>query len=77
MTGRWIATFPPATGLLPEPIDLVQNQTAVTATINGANPLGFGSGTGTVANPRSLTVSATFRAGTPARVRRHLHRTAG
>ena len=49
-----------------EQIDLVQDQTAVTATINDtANALGFGSGTGTVSNPRSLAISMTFRAGTP------------
>ena len=43
-----------------------KTQTAVTATINDtANALGFGSGTGTVSNPRSLAVSVTFRAGTP------------
>lgn len=65
VTGRWTATFPPATGLQPEPIDLVQNQTAVTVTINDtANLLGFGSGTGTVSNPLSLIASATFRQGT-------------
>ena len=66
VTGRWTATFPPVTGLQPEPIDLVQNQTAVTVTINDtANLLGFGSGTGTVSNPLSLITSATFRQGTP------------
>ena len=66
VTGRWIARFPPASGLAPEPIDLVQNQTAVTATINSTNPmLGFASGTGTVSNPRVLNVSLTFKAGTP------------
>jgi hypothetical protein len=66
VTGRWIATFPPATGLNPQPIDLVQAATAVTVTINdSANAFGFGSGMGTVANPRSLSISATFRAGTP------------
>lgn len=66
VTGRWLATFPPATGLNPQPIDLVQAATAVTATINdSANSLGFASGMGTVANPRSLSISATFRVGTP------------
>jgi hypothetical protein len=65
VTGRWTATFPPSSGLMPEPIDLVQNQTAVTVTINDtANLLGFASGTGTVTNPRNLTISAVFRQGT-------------
>jgi hypothetical protein len=66
VTGRWIATFPPATGLNPEPIDLVQAGTAVTVTINDtANSLGFAAGMGAVSNPRNLSISATFRAGTP------------
>jgi hypothetical protein len=66
VTGRWTATFAGGTGPQPEPIDLVQNQTAVTATINDtANGLGFASGTGNVSNPRSLSISATFGAGTP------------
>ena len=66
VTGRWTATFQPGSGLNPQPIDLVQAQTAVTAQINDtANALGFAAGMGTVSNPRSLTLSATFRAGTP------------
>ena len=60
VTGRWIATFA-GSSLKPEPIDIVQNQTAVTATINDeANLLGFASGTGNVSNPRALSISATF-----------------
>jgi hypothetical protein len=66
VSGRWIATFPPASGLMPQPIDLVQAATAVTAAINdSANSLGFASGMGAVTNPRNLSISATFRAGTP------------
>jgi hypothetical protein len=65
VTGRWTTTFSGA-GPMPERIDLIQDQTAVTATTNdAANLLGFGSGTGNVSNPRSLAVSITFRAGTP------------
>jgi hypothetical protein len=67
VTGRWTATFSGGTPpLLPQNIDLLQNQTAVTATINDtANLVGFGSGTGSVANPRALSISVTFPAGTP------------
>jgi PKD repeat protein len=68
VTGHWTATFE-GTGPQPEPIDLLQNQAAVSATINDtANALGFGSGSGNVSNPRSLSISATFGAGTPAAV---------
>ena len=64
VTGRWNATLtPPGGGLQPKPIDLVQNQTAVTATITDTPTNGFG--TGNVSNPRSLAVSATYNAGTP------------
>lgn len=66
VNGRWTATFPAGSGLNPEPIDLVQDQTAVAATINDtANGLGFGSGSGNVSNPRSLSVTAIFGEGTP------------
>jgi hypothetical protein len=64
VTGRWIATLTPPTGLQPKPIDLVQNQTAVTATITDGPPNGFG--TGNVSNPRSLAINATYNSGTPA-----------
>jgi hypothetical protein len=61
VTGRWTATI---TGLAnPEPIDLVQNQTAVTATINSANGFGLATGTGNVSNPRSLSISAVYANG--------------
>ena len=64
VTGRWTVTFG---GILlkPEAIDIVQDQTAVTATINETAD-GFASGTGSVSNPRSLSVSVTFAAGMPA-----------
>jgi hypothetical protein len=64
VTGRWTATFS-GVALNPEAIDIVQNQTAVTATIN-ATADGFASGTGSVSNPRSLSISATFAAAMPA-----------
>jgi len=68
ISGRWSATFsggnPP---LQAENIDLVQNAGAVAATINdAANLAGFGSGTGSVTNPRAMTISVTFAAGMPA-----------
>jgi hypothetical protein len=66
VTGSWAVTFAASTGLQPQPMDLIQVQKSVTATINDtANSLGFASGTGSVSNPRSLAISATFRAGTP------------
>jgi hypothetical protein len=64
VTGTWRATIA-GTDLNREPIDIVQNQTAVTATINSTNGLGFASGTGNVANPRNLSVSATFMGAAP------------
>jgi hypothetical protein len=66
VTGRWTATLTPATGLQPKPIDLVQNQTAVAATINEPAPNGLATGPGNVSNPRSLAVNATYNsAATP------------
>jgi PKD domain len=64
VSGRWVVTF--ANGILmPQAVDLVQNQTAVSATIRDtANGFGFASGSGNVSNPRLLSVSATFNAGT-------------
>jgi hypothetical protein len=64
VTGRWTVTFS-GIALKPEAIDIVQDQTAVTATINETAD-GFASGTGSVSNPRALSVSATFAAGQPA-----------
>jgi hypothetical protein len=63
VTGRWTARF--SGPLNSQAIDIVQDQTAVTATINGTAD-GFGSGTGSVSNPRSLSISATFAAAMPA-----------
>src|SRR5262245_48319745 len=67
VSGRWSATFsggnPP---LQPENIDLVQNLGAIAATINdAANLAGFGSGSGSVTNPRAMTISVTFAAAVP------------
>jgi hypothetical protein len=66
VTGTWFITFTRATGDLParESIDLVQNGPAITATINDTTNTGFGlaSGTGTVSNPRTLSVNVTFGA---------------
>ena len=64
VTGRWTVTFA-GVAMKPEAIDLVQNKTAVTATINETAD-GFASGPGSVSNPRSLAVSATFAAALPA-----------
>jgi hypothetical protein len=64
VTGRWNVTFS-GIALKPEAIDIVQDQTAVTATVNETAD-GFASGTGSVANPRSLSVSVTFAGGQPA-----------
>ena len=67
VTGTWTVTFSGGTPPLePENMSLVQNATAVTATVNDtANLVGFGSGSGSVANPRALSVSVTFPAGKP------------
>jgi hypothetical protein len=64
VTGRWTVNFS-GIALKPENIDIVQDGTAVTATINETAD-GFASGTGSVSNPRTLSVSATFAAGQPA-----------
>jgi hypothetical protein len=64
VTGRWTVNFS-GIALKPEAIDIVQDQTAVTATINETAD-GFASGTGSVSNPRTLSVSATFAAAQPA-----------
>lgn len=62
VTGGWTASF--GAGPPSEPIDLVQNQGAVMATINDP-ARGLGSGGGSVSNPRNLSISATFAAATP------------
>ncbi len=74
VTGTWFITFDRSSSLpLParESIDLVQNGAAVSATINDttngpASGLGLGIGAGTVSNPRSLSVNATFANAQPA-----------
>jgi len=64
VTGEWIATLQNTT-FNHEPINIVQNQTAVTATINSTNGFGLATGSGNVSNPRGLSVSATFMGATP------------
>ena len=64
VTGRWTVTFS-GIALKPEAIDIVQDGTAVTATVNETSD-GFASGTGSVSNPRTLSVSVTFAAAQPA-----------
>jgi hypothetical protein len=68
VSGRWAATFtggdPP---LQAQNIDLLQNAGAVAATINGpADSTGLGSGTGSVTNPRAMTLAVTFSVAVPA-----------
>jgi hypothetical protein len=67
VSGRWTAVFDG--GVVPsQPIDLVQNGTAVNVTINGIPTvvppvvLGLGTGAGNVSNPRNLSITATFPA---------------
>jgi PKD domain len=63
VTGRWVAFF---SDFQPEGLDVIQNQTALTVTINDTtNGLGFAAGTGSLANPRMMSVSATFGGLTP------------
>jgi hypothetical protein len=64
VTGRWNVTFQ-GIALKPENIDIVQNKGEVTATVNETAD-GFASGTGSVANPRTLSISVTFAAAQPA-----------
>jgi hypothetical protein len=61
VTGSWNLDY----GGTPLTLDLVQDLTAVTATLNATND-GFASGTGSVSNPKSLAVSATFADALPA-----------
>jgi hypothetical protein len=66
VTGTWKIRFQGGNPPGDESVDLVQNGTAVAATVNDTNNLfGLGTGAGTVANPRALSVNLTFRAGTP------------
>lgn len=64
VTGRWTAKID-GTALNPEPIDMVQNQTALTATVNSTNGFGLATGTGNVSNPRNLSLVVTYTAGAP------------
>jgi len=64
VTGRWVASLDRGgTSLVTrsQNLDLIQNMTAVTVTITDtANQFGLATGTGNVANPRNLSVSAIF-----------------
>lgn len=62
VTGSWTLDYG---GGSPLTLDLVQNQAAVTVTLNATND-GFASGTGSVSNPKVLSVSATFAEAQPA-----------
>jgi hypothetical protein len=65
VTGRWIASFQGAGPANPEGINLIQNQTAVAASVtDDTNAFGLGTGAGSVSNPRSLAVGVTFAAPT-------------
>ncbi len=59
ITARWTAVINGA-GLDNDRINLIQNATAVSSTINSTNNFGLGSGVGAVANPRSLNVGIAF-----------------
>jgi hypothetical protein len=61
VTGSWNLDY----GGSPLTLDLVQDQAAVTVTMNATND-GFASGTGSVSNPKVLSVSATFAEALPA-----------
>ena len=61
VTGTWNLNY----GGSPLTLDLVQSQAAVTVTLNATND-GFASGTGSVSNPKVLSVSATFAEAQPA-----------
>lgn len=66
-TGTWYAAVSTASNVPNgiEPIAIVQNQASIAATINDAidGVPRFASGTGSVSNPRSLSIGATFSSG--------------
>jgi hypothetical protein len=57
VTGVWSARI--SSGDV-DTINLIQNDVAVSATLNSRLGLGLGTGNGSLANPRSLTVAITF-----------------
>ena len=61
ITGRWTAVISGA-GLDNDRINLIQDGTAVTSTVNSTNNFGLGEGVGAVANPRALNVGVSFTA---------------
>ena len=75
VTGTWVAKI---AGLKDQDVLIVQNQAAVTATINdAANFFGLATGAGTLSNPRLMAVSVTFaspKSWTIDTIRRHLRR---
>lgn len=63
VTGRWTAVISGGgSGLDDDRINLIQNGTAVSSTINSTNGFGLGEGVGAVANPRALNVGVSFTA---------------
>ena len=62
VSGRWTVTF--AGAMSSESLDLVQSGTAVTGAINHTSS-GPGAGSGSVANPRSMSLSLTFAGALP------------
>jgi hypothetical protein len=62
VSGHWTAAF--GAGPPNEPIDLVQTQSTVVATINDPTS-GLGTGSGTVTNPRNLAATVTFATAVP------------
>ena len=66
ITGRWTATISGGgSGLDADRINLIQDGTAVSATVNSTNGFGLGEGVGAVANPRALNVGVSFTAPPP------------
>jgi hypothetical protein len=66
ITGRWTATISGGgSGLDADRINLIQDGTAVSSTVNSTNGFGLGEGVGAVANPRALNVGVSFTAPPP------------
>jgi hypothetical protein len=64
VTGRWIAKAQ-GVALASEPIDILQTGASVTATVNSTNGFGLGTGSGTLANPRVLSITVTHATAVP------------
>lgn len=66
VTGTWKVGFQGGTAPAAESIDLVQNGGAVVAATNDtANAFGLGAGSGSVSNPRVLSINVTFQPAAP------------